>query len=91
MEVSITKMSRNGQVVIPIEVRREAGLKPFAKLFVFNKGGNIELRQVSEASIEQDIELIRRVQKSESQIRRGKLVKANTSMSDQEIDDLLLS
>ena len=41
MEVAITKISQNGQVVIPSEIRKDAGIKPSAKFIVFNEDGNI--------------------------------------------------
>lgn len=91
MEVAITRLSQNGQVVIPSEVRKDAGLKPSTKFIVFNEGGNILLKQIRKESLMKDIELIEKVHKSESQIREGKSIKADTSMGDEDIDDLLMS
>ena len=91
MEVSITKISQNGQVVIPSEVRKDAGIMPSTKFIVFNQGGNIMLKQLKKASLEKDMELISKIHKSERQIKKGKAVKADTSMRDEEIDDLLTS
>jgi AbrB family looped-hinge helix DNA binding protein len=90
MEVAITKMSKKGQVVIPIEVRKDAGIKPSTKFIVFNEGGNIMLKQIKKEALKEDMILIERIQKSEEQIKEGKLVKADTSMSEEEIDDLLM-
>ena len=91
MEISITKMSENGQVVIPAEVRRDAGIKPSTKFLVFNEGGNILLKTIKKESLLRDIHLMEAIERSEEQIKQGKFVKANTSMSDEEIDDLLTS
>ncbi len=84
MEVSITKMSENGQVVIPAEVRKDAGIKPSTKFLVFNEGGNILLKRISKET------LLKSIQRSEEQIKKGKFVKANTSMKDEDIDNLLM-
>ena len=89
MEVSITKFSENGQVVIPAEVRKDAGLEPSTKFLVFNKGSNIMLKVVNKNNLANDFNLLESIKKSEDQISKGQSVKANTSMSDEEIDDLL--
>lgn len=91
MEVSITKLSKNGQVVIPVEIRKDAGIKPSTKFLVFNEGGNILLKMIRKETLARDIHLIKAIERSEKQISSGKAVKANTSMSDEEIDDLLMA
>lgn len=90
MEVAITKMSENGQVVIPVEVRRDAGIKPSTKFLVFNEGGNILLKMIKRESLARDIHLLEMIERSEEQIKAGKFTRADTSRSDQEIDDLLM-
>jgi AbrB family looped-hinge helix DNA binding protein len=91
MEVSLTKLSPNGQVVIPSEIRKEAGFKPSTKFLVFNVDGNIMLKQIKTESLIKDMELIEKIQKSEAEIESGKFIVADSSMSDEEIDDLLMS
>ena len=91
MEIALTKLSPNGQVVLPAEIRREAGLKPSTKFIVFNENGNILLKQIRPETLSKDIELIKRIQMTEEQISAGKIVQANTSMNDEEIDDLLMN
>lgn len=90
MEVAITKMSDNGQVVIPAEIRRDAGIGPSTKFIVFNHNGNIMLKQMKKESLIKDMDLINSINRSEAQISRGKSIKANTKMKDEEIDDLLM-
>ena len=91
MEVSITKMSENGQVVIPAEIRRDAGIEPSTKFLVFNEGGNILLKMIKKEKLAQDIRLIESIEKSEESIKDGKFVKVDISISDKEIDDLLMN
>ena len=91
MEVAITKISENGQVVIPAEIRKDAGIKPATKFIVFNEGGNIMLKQIKKEALREDMLLIEKIRRSEEQIREGKIVKADTTMSDEEIDDLLMA
>jgi AbrB family looped-hinge helix DNA binding protein len=60
MEISITKMSPNGQIVIPVEIRRDAGIKPSTKFIVFNEGGNILLKQLRKKSLAKDMGLLKK-------------------------------
>ncbi len=91
MEVAITKISENGQVVIPSEIRKDAGIKPATKFIVFNEGGNIMLKQIKKEALREDMLLIEKIRRSEEQIKEGKFAKADTSMGDEEIDDLLMA
>ena len=90
MEVAITKISENGQVVIPAEIRKDARIKPSTKFLVFNQGGNIVLKVIRKETLAKDMHLLEMIERSEEQIKKGKFTKGNTSMSDEEIDDLLM-
>ena len=90
MEVAITRISQNGQVVIPSEVRKDAGLKPSTQFLVFNEDGNILLKQIRKESLREDMMLIEKIRKSEDEIKKGIVFKADTKMTDDEIDDLLM-
>ena len=90
MEVSITKISENGQVVIPVEIRKDAGIKPFTKFLVFNEGGNILLKVLRKEALARDMHLLEMIEQSEKQIKAGKFTTADTSMVAEEIDDLLM-
>ena len=91
MEVAITKISKNGQVVIPAEVRHDARIGPSTKFIVFNQGGNILLKKINKEALSEDMKLIQDIEKSEEEIKKGKYAKADTKMSDEEIDDLLMA
>ena len=91
MDVAITKISQNGQVVIPSEIRKDAGIKPSTKFLVFNQDGNILLKQIRKETLMKDIQLIEKIQIGEEQIKKRRTVKADTSMSEEEIDDLLMA
>jgi AbrB family looped-hinge helix DNA binding protein len=90
MEVALTKMSQNGQIVIPSEVRKDAGIKPSTQFLVFNEDGNILLKQIKKESLKEDMILIEKIKKSEDEIKNGKFIKVDSKMSDKEIDDLLM-
>ncbi|MBU0456592.1 MAG: hypothetical protein ABH824_04480 [Nanoarchaeota archaeon] len=46
---------------------------------------------IRKETLARDIHLIESIEKSEEEIGGGKFVKADTSMSDEEIDDLLMA
>ena len=48
------------------------------------------LKQINKDALREDMLLIQTIKRSEEQIKEGKFVKANTSMSAKEIDDLLM-
>ena len=91
MEVAITKMSRNGQVVIPMEVRKDAKLKPFTKFIVINKDGTIILKPVHGEKLIADLELLESIKRAEEDIRKGRVVVADTKMKPEEILKMLTS
>ena len=90
MEVAITKISENGQVVIPSEVRKEAGIDPSTQFMVFNEDGNILLKKLRKESLKEDMLLIDKIRRSEEEIKKGKFVKVDVKMNEEEIDDLLM-
>lgn len=90
MELAITKMSQNGQVVIPAEVRKDAGITPSTKFLVFNQGGNIMLKRINKEALARDLQLLENIRNAETQISKGKATRANTAMTAEEIDDLLM-
>ncbi len=46
MEVSITRVSSKGQVVIPLDLRKDAGLNSGDKLLVYGNKGTIVLKRI---------------------------------------------
>ena len=90
MEVAITKISQNGQVVIPSEVRKDAGVKPSTQFLVFNEDGNILLKQIRKEALRDDMALMDKIRRSEDEIKKGRFVEADTKMVDEKIDDLLI-
>jgi len=90
MEVSITKLSENGQVVIPAEIRKDAGIKPSTKFLVFNEGSNILLKVLRKETLAKDMHLLEMIERSEEQLKSGKFTRADTAMRDEDIDDILM-
>ncbi len=90
MELAIAKMSGNGQIVIPMEIRRDAGIKPSTKFLVFNEDGTILLKKIETEELMEEIKLMEKIKRSEEQIKNGRFVKADTKMSEEEINFLLM-
>ena len=55
MGISITKISQNGQIVIPADIRKEMKLKKSEKFLVINEGDNIILRRLREENIKKEL------------------------------------
>jgi AbrB family looped-hinge helix DNA binding protein len=89
MEFAMTKMSQNGQIVIPLEIRKLTGIKPFAKFMVISEGENILLKRVNEDAFKEEMKLMKIIARSEQQIKEGKFTVLDTSMSNEEIDKML--
>jgi len=89
MDLAITTLSQNGQVVIPSHIRKEAGLKPATKFLVINEGGTILLKQVTEDIMQIDRALLKKIREAEEQVKKGEVIIADTSMTAEEIADLL--
>jgi AbrB family looped-hinge helix DNA binding protein len=84
MEVAMTKISKNGQIVIPLEIRKEADIKPSTKFMVVSKGKNILLKRVTEDSFSEEMKLMKIIERAEKQIREGKVIEVNPDVSTEE-------
>jgi AbrB family looped-hinge helix DNA binding protein len=89
MEIAITKISPNGQIVIPSNIRKEAGIGSSSKFIIVNEGKNILLKHLNEEALNEEIEFIRMIARAEQQIKEGKVIVADTKMSNSEILKLL--
>jgi len=90
MEIAITKMSQNGQVVIPAEIRKDAGLKPASKFLVFNDGDDILLKRLDKGELLAELELIRDIECGEEDLARGDYIAVDSSISDKELHKKLM-
>lgn len=89
MEISITRISANGQIVIPSEIRKEAKINPSAKFLVYSVKGHIILKRLDESFMEEEKKMIDEILKSEKDISEGKFTKTNSRDDADQIDDLL--
>ena len=63
MSMGITKISQNGQVVIPAEIRELMGIEPSDKFLVISEGEDIVLRKLKKkAKREELLELLASIQ-----------------------------
>ena len=91
MGLNLTKMSPNGQVVIPAALRREYKVKASTQFVVIRKGRGFYLDPISEEEILRELEVMEGIDEGMTAIERGDYVEADTSMSVDEIDKLLMS
>ena len=72
-EISITRMSSKGQIVIPIDMRK--GIKEGEKLLIIQSSdGKLIIKKASESdeNFQEDLEFARRTEKAWKQIEEGK-------------------
>ena len=90
MAIAITKMSRNGQIVIPAEIRKDAGIKPATQFLVFNQDGNITLKKMTEQQLKEEIKFMASLERSERQIKNGEYTTVDADISFEEFDKLMM-
>lgn len=90
MEVAVTKIAQNGQVVIPVEIRKEAKIKPSEKFIVYYNGAEIMLKPIEGKSFLEEMQLLAKIKLAEDEIKAGKVVIADSKMSEKKIDKLLM-
>ena len=72
--ISITRMSSKGQVVIPIEMRK--GIKEGEKLVIIERDGRLILKKASkiDENFQEDLEFAKRTEEAYKQIEAGKYI-----------------
>jgi AbrB family looped-hinge helix DNA binding protein len=58
MEVSVTTISRNGQIVIPTDIRKALGIEAFEKFLVFGEGDVIIIKRMNKDLLKKEFEEI---------------------------------
>ena len=77
-DISITKMSSKGQIVIPKEMRKD--IKEGEKLVVIKAGNQIIIERVKDfdKKLEEDLEFARRTEEAYREIEKGNFIKMNS-------------
>ena len=77
MDISFTKMSSKGQVVIPAEMRKN--IHAGDKLIIINNNDQIIMKKANsfEKNLKEDLEFARRTEEALLRIERGKGKKMN--------------
>ncbi len=84
--INITKMSSRGQVVIPLEMRRD--LTEGVKLIVMRNNNQIILKKASDfaENIEEDLEFARRTEEAWKSYDRGEFVSMSGDEFEKELE-----
>ena len=90
MEVAITKMAANGQLVIPMGIRRKARIRASEKFIVYFTGSEIRLKPIEGERFVEELELLSRMRLAEDEVRQGKVTIADSRLSAKKIADLLM-
>ncbi|MBN1792551.1 hypothetical protein JW826_02610 [Candidatus Woesearchaeota archaeon] len=90
MELAITRMSANGQIVIPAEVRKIIGAKASTKFMVMNEGKDLYLKQMDEQRMKEELTFMKRLKRAENDVKNGRVTVVDTKMSFKEFDDIMM-
>ena len=84
--ISITKMSSRGQVVIPLEMRKD--LAEGVKLVVMRNKGQIILKKADDfaENIEEDLEFARRTEEAYQRIESGEFISVDSENLSEEMN-----
>ena len=84
--ISITKMSSRGQVVIPLEMRKD--LAEGVKLIVIKNKGQIILKKAEDfaENIEEDLEFARRTEEAWKSYDRGEFISMSGDEFEKELE-----
>jgi len=76
--ISITKMSSKGQVVIPFEIREDFNIGD--KIIIFRSGKQIIMKKADDfdENLKEDLEFARRTEEAFKRYEKGKFKEANS-------------
>ncbi len=84
--ISITKMSSKGQVVIPLNMRKD--LKKGEELVIIKNGNQIILKKVTDFSenLKEDLEFAKRTEEAYKRIEKGEFISVDSENLFEEMD-----
>lgn len=80
MEFELTRMSPNGQIVIPAEIRRSAKFDAKDRFIVISENDTIIIKKLTRADFAKDLALLGRIAEAEEQVRKGETLTLPASM-----------
>lgn len=72
-QVSTTKLSSRGQVVIPEEIRKNLGLEAGARFVVLGKGDTVVLKRISPPTLDEFEDLLARARTAAAEVGLGEV------------------
>ncbi len=90
MEIATTKLSPNGQLVIPQEIREDAHIKAGERFIVISEGKNLFLKPMTNEDIKEEIQEMQDMREAEEQFRKGEYIEIDGNKSAEEIDKILM-
>ncbi len=89
MEIATTKLSPNGQLVIPQEIREDAHIKPGERFLVISENKNIFLKVMAKEDIKEEIQEMQDIREAEENLRKGEFIEIDGKKSAKEIVKIL--
>ncbi|HIH24892.1 TPA: AbrB/MazE/SpoVT family DNA-binding domain-containing protein [Candidatus Woesearchaeota archaeon] len=80
MEFEFTRMSPNGQIVIPAQIRKSAKFDAKDRFLVISENDTIIIKKLTRADFAKDLALLGRIAEAEEQVRKGETLTLPASM-----------
>jgi AbrB family looped-hinge helix DNA binding protein len=86
VEIDITRMSSKGQIVIPLEMRKN--FKEGEKFLIIKSGENLILKKASELdkNLKEDLEFAKRTEEAYKRIESGEFISVNSEKLAEEMN-----
>ena len=91
MEFEFTRMSPNGQIVIPAEIRKSAKFDAKDRFLVISENDTIIIKKLTRTDFAKDLALLERIAEAEEQVRKGETITLPGHLSPRELDKRLMA
>jgi AbrB family looped-hinge helix DNA binding protein len=89
MAINLTKMSANGQVVIPAEIRKK--MKPKTQFLIVERGNDLLLKRVTEEEIIKEFDAMDTIDSAEDEFKAGRYTELDSETPFEEFDKAMES
>lgn len=91
MEVEFTRMSPNGQIVIPADIRKAGKFSAKDRFIVISENDTIIIKKLTRADFVKDLALLEKIAEAEEQVRKGNVITLPGNLSAKELDKRLMA
>lgn len=91
MQAELTRMSPNGQIVIPADIRKAAKFDTKDRFLVISEDNTVIIKKLTRSDFAKDLALLERIAEAEEQVRKGETITLPGHLSAKELDKRLMA